>query len=429
MTSSRRSNRIVCFAVPLIFALLIHAPSACPQSPRVERVLPFEQADIEHALNEMHARSEAPVLSFDGVVEGDAAQLKLYQQPRYRYIVEVTRMGPEKTRVQVVARIIAWYADPDLTRAGNRALRSTGRLENDLLDRLEDRLKKTVWTLPSGPGTDLSAKLPTLEQEIARLRPRPLAEMSAAAAETPAATPASIGAELAAVRAQREAAEQQIAKLKAEVERLEKISGGSVPSAGYVVVSAGSAAVREKPEEKARILFQAEEQDQFEPRETQGAWTRVELSRQGQGWIKTAQLAAASTESAPPASSPAVNSSATAKPVFTTIREDTFPYSGEWKALQGKQAVFLVTRPAASISPDALGSAQLAFVKQAFLDHYRQSLHLPHIYSGVVVIFFGKKAGVAASTLALIRQWMEGTLSDAEFLKRSSLDPREAFRD
>ena len=427
MIPSRLFNRSVCFVVFLIVALLIHAPSACSQSPRVERVFPFEQADIEHALNEMHARIEAPLLSFDGVVEGEAAQLKLYQQPRYRYIVEVTRMGPEKTRVQVVTRIVAWYADPDLTRAGNRALRSTGRLENDLLDRLEDRLKKTVWTLPSGPGspgTDPSAKLPTLEQEIARLRPRPLAEMPAGgAADPPAATPVSVGADLAAVRTQREAAERQVAELKAEVERLEKISGGSVNSAGYVVVRAASAAVRERPEEKARILFQAEEQDQFEVRETQGAWTRVRLARQGEGWIKTTQLAAASKESAPAVSSPAV------KPVFTTIREDIFPYSGEWKALQGKQAVFLVTRPAASISPDTLGAAQLAFVKQAFLDHYRQSLHLPHIYSGVVVIFFGQKGGVAASTLPLIRQWMDGTLSDAEFLRRSSLDPREAFRD
>ena len=427
MRRPRLFNRSTCFAVLLIFDLLINAPVAYTQSPRVERVLPFEQADIEHALNEMHARIEAPVLSFDGVVEGDATQLKLFQQPRYRYIVELTRMGPEKTRVQVVARIVAWYADPDLTRAGNRALRSTGRLENDLLDRLEERLKKTVWTLPSGPGspgTDPSAKVPTLEQEIARLRPRPLAEMPAGgAADPPAATPVSVGADLAAVRAQREAAERQVAELKAEIERLEKISGGSLSPAGYVVVRAASAAVRERPEEKARILFQAEEQDQFEVRETQGAWTRVRLSRQGEGWIKTTQLTAATTESAPPVSPPAV------KPVFTTIREDTFPYSGEWKALQGKQAVFLVTRPAASISPDTLGSAQIAFVKQAFVDHYRQSLHLPHIYSGVVVIFFGKKAGVSASTLALIRQWMEGTLSDAEFLKCSSLDPREAFRD
>ena len=427
MRRPRLFNRSTCFAVLLIFDLLINAPVAYTQSPRVERVLPFEQADIEHALNEMHARIEAPVLSFDGVVEGDAAQLKLFQQPRYRYIVELTRMGPEKTRFQVVARIVAWYADPDLTRAGNRALRSTGRLENDLLDRLEERLKKTVWTLPSGPGspgTDPSAKVPTLEQEIARLRPRPLAEMPAGGtADPPATTPVSVGADLAAVRAQREAAERQVAELKAEIERLEKISGGSLSPAGYVVVRAASAAVRERPEEKARILFQAEEQDQFEVRETQGAWTRVRLSRQGEGWIKTTQLTAATTESAPPVSPPAV------KPVFTTIREDTFPYSGEWKALQGKQAVFLVTRPAASISPDTLGSAQIAFVKQAFVDHYRQSLHLPHIYSGVVVIFFGKKAGVAASTLPLIRQWMEGTLSEAEFLRRSSLDPLEAFRD
>jgi hypothetical protein len=248
-----------------------------------------------------------------------------------------------------------------------------------------------------------------------------------------AVTPATLTADLAALRAQRDAAEQQNQQLKQEIYALENISPSAAAHApDFVIVRSPSAPVRERPDEKARILFEGSEQDQFQPQETRGAWTRVGLSREGGGWIKTKDLTAGSIEKSSEDKNENNNlaaASLSAKPLFSTIREDTFPYSGEWKALQGKQAVFVVTRPATRIPADILGSAQLAFAKQMFTGHYRQAAHLPHVYSGVVVIFFGSKGGVAASTLPLIRQWMEGTLSDAEFLKRSSLDPPEAFRD
>ena len=412
----------------VLCVVLVHLHPAYAQSSRIERVLPYEQAEVEHALHEMHAGIESALPSLDGFIDEDPEQLKFFQQPRYLYVFEVIRLGRTQTRLRVAARITAWYADPDRSRAGNRQLRSTGRLENDLLDRLDERLKKTVWTLPSGtspppPGSNPSAKTPTLQEEVARFRP-PLAEpRTDAPADLSGVTPASLRADLASVRTQRETAERQIEQLKAEIGQLEKLSGSAALPAGFVVVQAHHAAVRERPEENARILFQAEEQDQFESQETHGAWTRVRLYPGGEGWIKTKQLAAESLERTP------VDLSASAKPLFATAREDTFPYSGEWKALQGKQAVFVVARPLAKIPEATLGSAQLAFVKQVFEEHHRQSTHLPQVYSGVVVIFLGKRGGVAASTLSTIRQWMEGTLSDTEFLKRCSLDPPEAFRD
>jgi hypothetical protein len=46
----------------------------------------------------------------------------------------------------------------------------------------------------------------------------------------------------------------------------------------------------------------------------------------------------------------------------------------------------------------------------------------------VVVVFLGSRGGVAAATLADIRQWVEGGLPDAAFVNRCSLDPAAEFR-
>jgi len=45
-----------------------------------------------------------------------------------------------------------------------------------------------------------------------------------------------------------------------------------------------------------------------------------------------------------------------------------------------------------------------------------------------VVIFMGGRGGVAATTVADIRQWSEGSVAEETFLSRCSLDPADEFR-
>jgi hypothetical protein len=114
---------------------------------------------------------------------------------------------------------------------------------------------------------------------------------------------------------------------------------------------------------------------------------------------------------------------------FTTPNQEVKAFVGDWAPLKGKPALFVFAQPSRAIPEGILGQSQFQFAKHVFTEGYREAMHSEQPMSGVVVVFLGDKGGVASATLADIRRWRDGAISDKAFIERCSLDPPESFRD
>ena len=108
---------------------------------------------------------------------------------------------------------------------------------------------------------------------------------------------------------------------------------------------------------------------------------------------------------------------AVGKECFQVVRENVTTFTGNWAELKGKPTLFLWVRPEANTAQDHWSYAQQMFEERA---------ETAGPVEGIVVVFLGDP-GVAAATVRDIRRWASGTLSDANFRARCSLDPPRAF--
>lgn len=88
----------------------------------------------------------------------------------------------------------------------------------------------------------------------------------------------------------------------------------------------------------------------------------------------------------------------------------------------------MYVQPRGLLSDMAGEDAKLGYAKRVFESRYRTVTQAKTDVQGVVVVFLGSRGGVAAATLADIRQWIEGGLADDAFVNRCSLDPPTEFR-
>ncbi len=80
----------------------------------------------------------------------------------YQYDIQLKSISPTETAVHVNAKITAWYAGTTSANSGYRLLKSSGRLESDLLDALDDKLNpnSAARTTAPSPKTATGAALP-----------------------------------------------------------------------------------------------------------------------------------------------------------------------------------------------------------------------------------------------------------------------------
>src|SRR5260370_4164081 len=74
-----------------------------------------------------------------GLVASGGKPLNQYERAFYQFSIDVLPGTAGGTIVRVTAKITAWYADKDPAKSGYQVLPSNGRLELDLLDRLEEK--------------------------------------------------------------------------------------------------------------------------------------------------------------------------------------------------------------------------------------------------------------------------------------------------
>ncbi len=369
--------------IPMLMLVVLPTLTSGQESKAVEREYPFSAVNVKLALQQLGAYTGARLPALEGFIKTVRAETPRYERPYYEFKIELTPVANNRTLVRAKANVSAWYTDPQGKDSGYQAFESNGRLETDLLDRLNDFLASN--------GSILTVDIHSLEKQIA------------------------------AVRQQRADAEHYVAQLEKQVRELQ-VFKDQVSSKEYVSVPKAGAAILSEPRNTAAVLLRAETEDDFEVLESRGTWLRVGLANANSGWIRSSQVRSRvfpSTTTEAPESAPD----------FLTIREIISPFTGEWARLKGKRVLYLWARPEGS-TLNVVAGKKRRFVQYIFMQRYRQASHSSQEpVEGIVVIFLDQRGGVAAASLTDIGRWVEGSLSRIAFLKNCSFDPPGAFED
>jgi hypothetical protein len=400
----------------------------------VERAYPYPLEVVKKGLEQMGGFGGGKLPLIDGFVAASVPQVDRYERPYYQYRVQLNPADRNSTTVRVEARISAWYADPEPAHAQYKSLPSNGRLENDLLDRLQDalgpRTVKPAASVPSGkpPAVLLPADNAARPDSVSpRTKP-------ADPAAKPSGSPSSPQEQLDALLAQRQDVREKTAALLAQIDDRKAADGKSADVAKLASVKHSGVGVMSRKNFGGPVLFRAQAEDEFEVESLESGWALVRLSEGTTAYIQADELnlpagvvekpVVATAPGAPPASPK------TSEPDlgFWVSREDVNVFSGDWARLKGKKVLFVYAQPRGILSDMAGDDAKLAYTKRVFMSRFRSVTQSATGVEGVVVVFLGSKGGVAAATLTDIQQWVEGGLADEAFVNRCSLDPPDEFR-
>lgn len=456
-TRARRYGMVPKRCLLFFFALLFSACLAAraQEADSTDRVYKHRKAEVEEALQALkaYATNRLPVL--DGFVNANASTIAKLENPHYQLRIEIELQGPNQTLVSVSAKITAWNAEEDPSRSQYVVVPSNGRLEQDMLDRLSVVLEKgnidrsgdrsgggvsadrsstsatnsagssapsTPPVLPGG-GAPASSHSPSPFTSPAEAAANPASPVPPSGFVSPAnsSDPAALASEIASVQAQRQAVEMDQRKLQQQVSELEANASSQKFLSNLAVIKTPQASVFEQDDDTSKVLFRADPEDEFEAINVKGNWVHVRLENGAEAWIRGAQLQPPQEVDDTEDAAAAVN--------FSTPNQEIKPFGGDWTPLKGKPSLFVFAQPNRAIPSAILGQSQFAFAKHIFTEGYREAMHSEQPMSGVVVVFLGDKGGVAAATLADIRRWRDGAITDKIFFERCSFDPPESFRD
>jgi len=394
-----------------------------PQAVPYARSFSKSAEDVEVALKDLQAYSGQKLPIVDGFVATGDKPLNQYERAFYQFSIDVLPGTGGGTVVRVTAKITAWYADKDPAKSGYQVLPSNGRLELDLLDRLEEKFggKPASSMARALSNSTISAPKPKLD-----LGGVPGVQIPTAA--NPAAKPGTPADELGSLRSNREAEEKRMRELNSELQSLQEIQKNQAHPLNLVVVKNTGAPVLAKPAEGARVLFNAAAEDEFEFVGAEGEWIHVQISGPSRGYIRRSNL------ELPEFIAARLNSQGAAAPVekapaFRIVREETSPFPGDWQPLKGMAVKIFTVQ---SVSQDSKGTgarARLAFASSLFQKYAADNTASTSAVEGVVVIFDSADGGIVGTTLATLKQFAAGTLSPENFWKQCYRDPPEAFQE
>jgi hypothetical protein len=407
--------------------------SAWPQTETpapIERTYPRSPESVQRALEQIGGFSGGKLPMIDGFVPATVDQIEHYERPYYQYRIQVSPVDAHTTLVRVEAKITAWYVDPQPSGSQYRSLVSNGRLEADLLDRLQDVLGVKL----SQPG-----KAPASGPVSASSRPLhgssdPPGTNTRTPAVKGAGGPAAPQQQLDSILAERREVRDKTSALRAQIEELKTASRKPANAARLASVKHSGVGVMSRKNFGGPVLFRAQAEDEFEVVSIDTGWATVILGPNSTGYLQADELNLPATLAETPQPSEAAHATeqlASTKPPdlgFLVSREDVSVFSGDWVRLKGKKVLFVYAQPRGLLSDLASDDAKLVYAKRIFQSRYRTVAQSGPGVEGVVVVFLGSKGGVAAATLADIEQWVEGALGDEAFVNRCSLDPRAEFR-
>jgi hypothetical protein len=427
---------LVACSVPLAVLLLL-ATSTAAQSPPLERIFPYPRPEVEKASAELHSTSSGRLPILDGFVTKGDQPLDHYERGYYQCEVQVISASQAGTLVRVTAKITAWYRDRNLAQSGYRVLPSNGRLETDLLDRLDDALlRETGSSTPSPHQTPLNSEA----NGAGSVRNSPANPSAALPTASPPSTPAVVAAprppveplaqaptdaDLNSLKQRREQAEQRMEELSSDVQHLEEILQNQAHPTDLAIVRRPGTPVMARPQAGAPALFSADAEDEFPILENAGAWLQVQISGASRGWIRRADLdlpgGLAGNSGKAGAPGPPHDAA------FRVAREETNNFTGDWKPLHGKTVRILWAEPASTVGKSPSARAKRDFAKSVFLNAYKEISSPGQTVAGIVVVFDTADGGQIAVTLETLKLWQGGSLSEASFWQQCSIDPPELF--
>jgi hypothetical protein len=254
------------------------------------------------------------------------------------------------------------------------------------------------------------------------------APLPAAAGAGRAATPATAGAptnQPAATDAERAQAEEHARELSTLAQNLEEILRNQSHPENLAAVSKSGTPVYAKPQPGAQVLFSAEAQDEFQILEVQRNWVHVQISGASRGWIRRVQLELPQGFGEAPAK--AADSGPAGNVSFRVTRETLSRFTGNWEPLRGKMVKVFDVEPDAGMATS--GTEKRKFAKTLLAGAHTDTAPGAASLAGVVVVFDSADGGQISLTLADLKLFQEGRITDAALWQRCSLDPPEAFQD
>ena len=386
------------FAVQLSLTCVAQAPPAA-------RTFSQPVPEVQSALKKLPGSTSGPLPTLEGFVTAGKAPLNQYSRAFYHYTVKVVS-APSGSRVSVSSRITAWHDDP--VHPGYEMLPSNGRLESDLLDRLQDSLQRV-------PGQTAAMSADSAMNGTAQ------PALSAPMPQLPRASAAKGPAESAPDSA-----------LRQEARNLEDILRNQSHPGNLVAVKNDNTPILQNPSTDAKTLFLASAEDEFEILDVNPEWVHVRISGLSRGWLRRSSVDilgdSTGTDSAEPA--PATHAAdSVAKPAapaasgpFSITGEEVGSFPGDWQVLQGKNVKIMTVQQTPGTGRITSPQEKLAFAKSLF-----EKLDVAALGSaaGVVVIFDSEDGGMVAVTRPALQDWKDGRLPDSDFWKQCFLDPPE----
>jgi hypothetical protein len=394
----------------LVMAGAMQAQSAAPV-----RRFHSSKADVEKALHGIPSYPGGKLPALEGFADPGGHALNDYKRGYYEYEVQVKSTSSSETSVEVNAKITAWYAANTPANSGYRVLKSSGRLESDLLDALDEKLNP-------GAATKTSATVPAST-------PLPDSPSTAAGGgsffNSPRLTTSPSGSRPVASPTTNldPAHTKQLERLQAEAKGLEEVLHNQARPTNLAVVKRSNTPVVAQPADGSEVLFQADAEDEFEVLDAAQGWVHIQISGLSRGWIKRehVDMPGAATVSIADISGEQHDTAAVRQ-----TKEEVAKFPGKWEPLDGKQVKIIWVQP---LNKDQFGAEpKWALAKSVFRGADAGAPADPNEVAGVVVIFDSEDGGMAATTLANLQQWRAGHLSDESFSKRCWRDPIEAFQ-
>jgi hypothetical protein len=386
----------------------------------IGQVVPYARSyakskdEVDQALKELQAYSGQKIPTLEGFVAPGNKPLDHYERGFYQFTIELLPGDSGATVVRLSAKITAWYADRDVAKSGYEVLPSNGRLELDLLDRLQEKL--------TGKPVDPPATLNSGVQA-----PRPKLDLSGVpgASLTPPAPVEKTSDEVAATRNQRVIAERRVQQLTTELNNLKEIQHNQAHPQDLVSVIKSGTPVYAKAGEQSRVLFQASTNDEFEYLDSDKGWIHIGISGDSRGYIR--QNAVLVPDAVLSKMSKEEHSPEEKFTGFQMEQETIGSFPGDWPALKGKNVKIYTVRPVSQNSRESGPAARLEYSLALFQKGLKDAASVTPTPEGIVVIFDAADGGIASSTLDNIQKYAAGALTRDAFWAQCSLDPEDAF--
>lgn len=399
-----------------ILALLACVAAALGQAVPYARSYPNPKAAVEQALKDLQAYSGQKLPILDGFVATTEKPLDRYERGFYQFSIELLPGDSGATVVRLSAKITAWYADRDVTKSGYEVLPSNGRLELDLLDRLQEKL--------SGKPVDPPA---TLQSNVQAPRAKlDLSGVPGTVVSTPPAPVTKTSDEVAAIRNQRVLEERRVQQLTTELQNLQEIKQNQAHPQTLLVVSKSETPIFAKASEDSRLLFKAAANDEFEFLDAANGWIHIGISGDSRGYIR--QSAVLLPDFVLSRMSQQDQSAEAKFSGFHIEREEFGNFPADWAALKGKSVKIYTIQPISENPKESGPAVRLEYTLALFERAWKESSSVAQPPDGVVVIFDAADGGIAAATLADIQKYFSGSLKRDAFWAQSYLDPIDAFR-